>query len=68
MSSSHHFTLMSLQSLEENYHEVCHNYLSYFAYRQLFLERAPGPFFRNNLPIISCIACIILDSETTHVS
>ena len=31
MSTSHHFTIMSLQSPEENYHEVCHNYLLYFA-------------------------------------
>ena len=31
MSSSPHFTIMSLQRLEENYHEVCHNYLSYSA-------------------------------------
>ena len=31
MSSSHQFAIMSLQSLEENYHEVCHNYLLYSA-------------------------------------
>ena len=30
-SSSHHCTIMSLQRLEENYHKVCHNYLSYSA-------------------------------------
>ena len=31
MSSSHLFAIMSLQSLEENYHKVCHNYLLYSA-------------------------------------
>ena len=31
MSSSHQFALMSLQSLDENYHEVCHNYSLYSA-------------------------------------
>ena len=31
MSSSHTFAIMSLQSLEEKYHEVCYNYLSYSA-------------------------------------
>ena len=31
MSNSYHFMIMSLQSLEEIYHKVCHNYLSYFA-------------------------------------
>ena len=29
MSSSHPFAIMSLQGLEENYHEVCDNYLSH---------------------------------------
>ena len=31
MSSSYQFAKMSLQSLEEDYDEVCHNYLSYSA-------------------------------------
>ena len=31
MSSSQHFAIMSVQSLENNYHEVCHNYLLYSA-------------------------------------
>ena len=40
MSSSHQFAIMSLQSIEENYHEVCHSYLSYLAISAIFLERA----------------------------
>ena len=27
MTSVHHFAINALQSLDDNYHEVCHNYL-----------------------------------------
>ena len=39
MNSSQCFTIMSLQSLEEYYHEVCHNYSLYSAILAIVSEK-----------------------------
>ena len=64
MSSSYQLAIMSLQSLEESYHEVCHNYLSYSAISAIVSEKGSKSTVPNiNMMLKIGVLTIIFNSQ-----